>query len=85
NNNNGWIEADVPLLRELGVVADKPMVGPLVDEIVEPIVEAEEQVIAPVIDMDEDIPMMFGDDDFEDDDSGGFDEDEVWEVDEEWL
>ncbi|GKA25037.1 hypothetical protein Tco_0711070 [Tanacetum coccineum] len=85
NNNNGWIEADVPLLGELGAVADEPMVGPLVDEIAEPIVEAEEQVIAPVVDMDEDIAMLFGDDDFEDDDSEGFDEEEVWEVNEEWL
>ncbi|GJU56693.1 hypothetical protein Tco_1234459 [Tanacetum coccineum] len=58
NNNNGWIEADVPLLGELGVVADEPMVGLIVDEIVEPIVGAEEQ---------------------------GFDEEEVWEVNEEWL
>ncbi|GKD84649.1 hypothetical protein Tco_1355803 [Tanacetum coccineum] len=57
------IEADVPLLEELGVVADEPMVGLIVDEIVEPIVEAEEQ----------------------DDDSEGFDEEEVWEVNEEWL
>ncbi|GJT42755.1 hypothetical protein Tco_0951470, partial [Tanacetum coccineum] len=39
NNNNGWIEADVPLLGELGVLADEPMVGPIVDEIAEPIVE----------------------------------------------
>ncbi|GKF90451.1 hypothetical protein Tco_0274152, partial [Tanacetum coccineum] len=78
-NNNGWIEADVPLLGELGVVADEPMVGPIVDEIAEPIVEAEEQVIASVVDMDEDIAMLFGDDDFEDDDSEGFDEEEVWE------
>ncbi|GJT07646.1 hypothetical protein Tco_0842108 [Tanacetum coccineum] len=62
NNNNGWIEADVPLLGELVVVADKPMVGPLVDEIAEPIVEAEEN-----------------------DDSEGFDDKEVWEVNEEWL
>ncbi|GKB93508.1 hypothetical protein Tco_0979645 [Tanacetum coccineum] len=82
NNNNGWIEADVPLLGELGVVADEPMVGPIVNEIVEPIVEAEEQMIAPVVGMDEDIAMMFGDDDF---DSEGFDEEEVWEVEEEWL
>ncbi|GJT12662.1 hypothetical protein Tco_0859704 [Tanacetum coccineum] len=74
NNNNGWIEVDVPLLGELGVVADEPMVGPIVDEIAEPIVEAEEQVIALVIDMDEDIAILFGDDDFEDDDSEGFDE-----------
>ncbi|GJU91744.1 hypothetical protein Tco_1304167, partial [Tanacetum coccineum] len=83
NNNNGWIEADVPLLRELGAVADEPMVGPLVDEIVESIVEAEEQVIALVVDMDEDIAMLFGDDDFRDDDSEGFNEEEVWEVNEE--
>ncbi|GJV59561.1 hypothetical protein Tco_1465661 [Tanacetum coccineum] len=59
NNNNGWIEADVPLLGELGAVADEPM------------------VIALVVDMDEDIAMLFGDDDFEDDDSEGFDEEEV--------
>ncbi|GJT57588.1 hypothetical protein Tco_0992642 [Tanacetum coccineum] len=85
NNNNGWIEADVPLLGELGVAADEPMVGLIMDEIVEPIVEAEEQVIALVDDMDEAIAMLFSDDDFEDDDSEGFDEEEVWEVNEEWL
>ncbi|GKE55149.1 hypothetical protein Tco_1490305, partial [Tanacetum coccineum] len=85
NNNNGWIEADVPLLGELGVVADETMVGPMVDEVAEPVVEAEEQVIAPVVDMDEDIAMMFGDDEFEDDNSKGFNEEEVWEVNEEWL
>nr|GEX54571.1 hypothetical protein [Tanacetum cinerariifolium] len=46
NNNNGWIEADVPLLGELGAK--------------------------------EDIAMLFGDDDFSDDDSEGFeDEKEV--------
>ncbi|GKG64751.1 hypothetical protein Tco_0663727, partial [Tanacetum coccineum] len=28
--------------------------------------------------------MLFGDDDFEDDDSEGFDEEEVWEVNKEW-
>ncbi|GJT38087.1 hypothetical protein Tco_0937952 [Tanacetum coccineum] len=82
NNNNGWIEADVPLL---GSVADEPMVGPLVDDIAESIVEAEEQVIASVIGMDEDIAMLFGDDDFGDDDSEGFNKEEVWEVNEEWL
>ncbi|GJY35234.1 hypothetical protein Tco_0420612, partial [Tanacetum coccineum] len=85
NNNNGWIKADVPLLKELGVAADEPMVGPLDDEIVEPIVEAEEHVIASVINMDDDIAMLFVHDDFRDDDSEGFDEEEVWEVDEEWL
>ncbi|GKA80450.1 hypothetical protein Tco_0787046 [Tanacetum coccineum] len=86
NNNNEWIEAYLPLLGELGAEADEPMVGLLVDEITELIVEMEEQVIAPVIDMDEDIAMLFGDGDFNDDDSEGFkDEEEVWEVNKEWL
>nr|GEZ51548.1 hypothetical protein [Tanacetum cinerariifolium] len=43
-------------------------------------VEAEEEVIAPMVDMYEDIAMLFGDNDFEDDESEGFDEEEVWEV-----
>ncbi|GKE51189.1 hypothetical protein Tco_1486345 [Tanacetum coccineum] len=85
NNNNGWIEADVPLLVELEVVADEPMVGLMVEEVVEPVDEVEEQMITPVVDMDEDIAMLFGDDDFEDDASEGIDEEEVWEVNEEWL
>ncbi|GJX34819.1 hypothetical protein Tco_0246376 [Tanacetum coccineum] len=86
NNNNGWIEADVPLLGELGAEADKPMVSLLVGEIAKPIVEMEEQVIAPVIDMEEDIAMLFGDGYFSDDDSKGFEvKKEVWEVNEEWL
>ncbi|GJZ87696.1 hypothetical protein Tco_0659306 [Tanacetum coccineum] len=86
NNNNGWIEADVPLLGELGAEADESMVGSLVGEIAKPIVEMEEQVIAPVIDMEEDIAMLFGDGYFSDDDSKGFEvEEEVWEVNEEWL
>nr|GEV23452.1 hypothetical protein [Tanacetum cinerariifolium] len=59
NNNNEWIEADVPLLGELGVVADEPMVGLIVDEIVEPIVEAEEQVVAPMVDMNEGVADGF--------------------------
>ncbi|GKF96987.1 hypothetical protein Tco_0292808 [Tanacetum coccineum] len=61
------------------------MVGALVDKIVKLIVEAKEQVIAPVVDMDEDIAMLFGVHDFGDDDFEGFDEEEVWEVNEEWL
>nr|GEY71887.1 hypothetical protein [Tanacetum cinerariifolium] len=57
------------------------MVGLLVNEIAELIAEAEEQMIALVIDMEEDIAMPFGHDDFEDDDSEGIeDEEEVWEV-----
>ncbi|GJT87438.1 hypothetical protein Tco_1069155 [Tanacetum coccineum] len=35
--------------------------------------------------MEEDLAVLFGDDDFEDDASDRFDEDEVWEVNEEWL
>ncbi|GJW16901.1 hypothetical protein Tco_0024337 [Tanacetum coccineum] len=92
NNNNGWIEADVPLLGELGEMGepqggevDKPMVVPAIKEVAEPIDEAKEQMIALVVDMDEDIAMLFADDDFEDDASEGFDKEEVWEVNEEWL
>ncbi|GKB66026.1 hypothetical protein Tco_0927438, partial [Tanacetum coccineum] len=77
NHNYEWIKADVPLLGELGVVADESMVSPIVDEIAKPIVKAEEQVIAPVVDVDEDIGMLFCNDEFEDDDSEGFDEEEV--------
>ncbi|GKB98054.1 hypothetical protein Tco_0984191 [Tanacetum coccineum] len=93
NNNNGWLEADDYLLGELEAMADEPMVGPMVNEIAEqmivpaveevaePMVAAEEPMIAPVIDMKEDLIALFGeDDDFEDDDSEGFDEEEVWEL-----
>ncbi|GKB51643.1 hypothetical protein Tco_0902396 [Tanacetum coccineum] len=84
NNNNGWFETDMPLLGELGAEADEAMVGLVVGEIAEPIVEMEEHVIAPMIDMEEDIAMLFGDGDFSDDDSEGFeDEKEAWEVNEE--
>ncbi|GJR34373.1 hypothetical protein Tco_1210057 [Tanacetum coccineum] len=80
NNNNGWIEADVPLLGELGEMGkpqgaevDDPMVIPAIEEVAEPIDEAEEQMITLVVDMDEDIAMLFGDDEFEDEASKGFD------------
>ncbi|GJW51696.1 hypothetical protein Tco_0093047 [Tanacetum coccineum] len=93
NNNNGWIEADVPLLEELGekgepqgAKVDEPMVVHAIEEVAEPLVEAEEQMVALVIDIEEDLATLFGgDDDFEDDDSEGFDEEEVWEVNEDWL
>ncbi|GKG54149.1 hypothetical protein Tco_0557672, partial [Tanacetum coccineum] len=55
NNNNGWIEADVPLLGELEAELDEPMVAPVIDEAAEPIAKMEEQVIALVIDMEEDL------------------------------
>ncbi|GKC73137.1 hypothetical protein Tco_1119020 [Tanacetum coccineum] len=62
------------------------MVIPAIEEVAEPMVEAEEQMVAPVIDMEEDLVALFGeDDDFEDDDSKGFDKEEGWEVNEEWL
>ncbi|GKC86393.1 hypothetical protein Tco_1142110 [Tanacetum coccineum] len=86
-----WMEQNADIrdcvtVKELGAEADEPMVGSIVDEIPEPIVEMEEQVIALVIDIDEDIAMLFGDDDFSNDDSEGFEgEEEVWEVNEEWL
>ncbi|GJS79832.1 hypothetical protein Tco_0729713 [Tanacetum coccineum] len=75
NNANRLIEADVPLLGEmgepLGAEVDEPMVDPVIDEVAEPIAEGEEQVIAPVIDLEEDIAMLFSNDDSE-----GFEDDE---------
>nr|GEW84900.1 hypothetical protein [Tanacetum cinerariifolium] len=86
NNNNRWIEADVPSLGELRDEVDEPMIAPMIDKVAEPIAEGEEQVIALVIDVDEEIAMLFGDDDVSDDDSEGFkDGEEFWEVNEEWL
>ncbi|GJU86635.1 putative reverse transcriptase domain-containing protein, partial [Tanacetum coccineum] len=84
NNANGWIKEDVPLLGEkgepLGAEADKLIGSPVVDEIAEPIAEGEERVIASVIDVEEDIAMLFGADNFSDDDSEGFkDDEEIWE------
>ncbi|GKF08584.1 hypothetical protein Tco_0042808 [Tanacetum coccineum] len=91
NNMNRWIEADVPLLGEmgepLGAEVDEPMVDPVIYELAELIVEVEEQMVALVIDMEGDLAMLFGDDgDSGDDDSKGPEGDEeVWEVNEEWL
>nr|GEZ50240.1 hypothetical protein [Tanacetum cinerariifolium] len=66
--------------------ADEPMVGLVVDEIAELIVEMREQMVAPVIDVEEDIALLFDDDDFSDDEFEGFKDDEdVWEVNEERL
>ncbi|GJZ41102.1 hypothetical protein Tco_0587988 [Tanacetum coccineum] len=98
NNNNRWLEADDYLLRKLEAMVDEPMVVPAIEEVAEPVAEAEEeQVIALVVDMEEEqmdalvidmeegLAALFGDDDFEDDASDGFNEEEVWEVNEEWL
>nr|GFD30197.1 hypothetical protein [Tanacetum cinerariifolium] len=64
---NGWIEADMPLLGELGAKVDEPMIVLTIDEVAESIAKGEEQVIAPVIYVEEDIAMIFSDDDFSDD------------------
>nr|GFA37852.1 hypothetical protein [Tanacetum cinerariifolium] len=89
NNNNGWLEANDYLLRELEAMVNEQMIVPTIEEVAEPVVEAEEErVIAPVVDMEErrmDVPMidmeedlavLLDDDDFEDDASDGFGEEE---------
>ncbi|GJZ30495.1 hypothetical protein Tco_0575542 [Tanacetum coccineum] len=70
----------------LGAEVAEPLVDPVIDELAESIIEIEEQMVALVVDMEGDLAMLFGDDDFSDDDSEGFEDDEeVWEVNEEWL
>nr|GEV77963.1 hypothetical protein [Tanacetum cinerariifolium] len=84
NNTNRWIKADVPFLRKLGDMGeplgaevDEPLVDPVIDELAEPIVEVEEQMVAPVMDMEEDLAMLFGvEDDSSDDDLKGPEGDE---------
>ncbi|GJZ58162.1 hypothetical protein Tco_0613656 [Tanacetum coccineum] len=76
NNNNGWLAADDYLLGELEVMVDEQMVVPAVEE---------GKMDAPMMDMEEDLAVLFGDDDFEDDASDGFSEEEAWEVNEDWL
>ncbi|GKE83900.1 hypothetical protein Tco_1557642 [Tanacetum coccineum] len=74
NNNNGWLAADDFLLGELEAMVNEQMVVPAIEE-----------MDAPMMDMDEDLAALFGDDDFEDDASDEFGEEEVWEVNEDWL
>ncbi|GJX27039.1 hypothetical protein Tco_0233335 [Tanacetum coccineum] len=88
NNNNGWLAADDYLLGELEAMVDEQMVVPAVDEIAEQmVVPAVEEVAEPVVGVEEeqDLAVLFGDDDFEDDASDGFGEEEVWEVMKDWL
>ncbi|GKC63643.1 hypothetical protein Tco_1096241 [Tanacetum coccineum] len=89
NNMNGWIEVDVPLLGKLGEMGeplgtkvDEPIVDPMIDGIAEPIVKVEEQIVALVVDMEENLAVLFGDDDEsgDDDSEGPEDDEEVWEV-----
>nr|GEY47685.1 hypothetical protein [Tanacetum cinerariifolium] len=74
NNNNGWLAVDDYLLGELEAMVGEQMVVPAIEEVAE---AEEENVIAPVfdmeeghidvllIDMEEDLAMLFGkDDDF---------------------
>nr|GFB60061.1 hypothetical protein [Tanacetum cinerariifolium] len=104
NNNNGLLKADDYLLGELEAMANELMAILDIEEVAEPVAEAEEEpVTAPVVDMEEeqmatlemdieeDLAALFGedddleDDDFSDDNSKGVEEEEVWEVNEEWL
>nr|GEW81079.1 hypothetical protein [Tanacetum cinerariifolium] len=63
------------------------MVDPLIDELVESIVEVEEQMVAPTMDMEEDLAVLLGEDDDSgyDDSKGPKDDEEVWKVNKEWL
>nr|GEX26368.1 Ty3/gypsy retrotransposon protein [Tanacetum cinerariifolium] len=73
------------LLREIGepLGAEEMMVDSVIDEVAELMVEVEEQMVALVVDIKEDLAMLFGDDDFSDDGFEGFkDDEELWEVNE---
>nr|GEV83093.1 hypothetical protein [Tanacetum cinerariifolium] len=92
NNNNRWLEVYDYLLGELETMVDEPMAVPAIEEVDEPVAEAEEeQMAALVMDMEEDLAALFGeddnfeDDDFSDDDSEGVEDEEVWKVNEKWL
>ncbi|GKF95772.1 hypothetical protein Tco_0288507, partial [Tanacetum coccineum] len=72
--------------RALGAEVDEPLVDPVIDELAELIVKVEEQMVALVMDMEEDLAMLFSDDDFSDDGlDDNEDDEEVWEMDKEWL
>nr|GEU57007.1 hypothetical protein [Tanacetum cinerariifolium] len=64
-----------------GAEVDESLVDPLIDELTEPLVEVEEQMVALVIDMEEDLAMLFRvKDESSDDDFEGPEGDElVWE------
>nr|GEY26621.1 hypothetical protein [Tanacetum cinerariifolium] len=98
NNNNGWLTTDDYLLGELEAMVGEQMVVPAIKEVAEPVAEAEEeQVIAHVvgmeeghmdvlmIDMEEELAVLFGEDDDFENDFEGVDEEEAWEVNEDWL
>nr|GEV99487.1 hypothetical protein [Tanacetum cinerariifolium] len=74
NNNSGWLTADDYLLGEL-----EAMVIALVADM------EEGQMDVSMIDMEEDLSVLFGEDDDFENDSKGVDEEEAWEVNEKWL
>nr|GFA81756.1 hypothetical protein [Tanacetum cinerariifolium] len=98
NNNNEWLATGDYLLGELEAMVDEQIVVLAIEEVAETVAKAEEElVIAPVvdiekghmdvlmIDMEKDLAVLFvKDDDFKND-SEGVDEEEAWEVNEEWL
>nr|GEU55747.1 hypothetical protein [Tanacetum cinerariifolium] len=71
----------------LGAEVDEPLVDPVIDELAEPIVEVEEQMVAQVMGIEVDLVMLFGveEDSSGDDFEGPKGDKEVWEMDEEWL
>nr|GEU39619.1 reverse transcriptase domain-containing protein [Tanacetum cinerariifolium] len=74
NNNNGCLAANDYLLGELEAMVDEQMVVPVIEE-----------MDFLMIDMEEDLVGLFGEDDDFKNDSEGVDEEEAWEVNEEWL
>ncbi|GJX71911.1 hypothetical protein Tco_0309082 [Tanacetum coccineum] len=51
----------LPILGKLGAESGHLMDTPVIDEIVEPVVEIVEQMVAPMIDVEEDIAMLICD------------------------
>nr|GEW68789.1 hypothetical protein [Tanacetum cinerariifolium] len=72
NNNNGWLTADDYLLGALEAMVDEQMVVPVIEE------EGHMDVL--MIDMEEDLSVLFGEDDDFKNDYEGVDEEEAWEV-----
>nr|GEW55228.1 hypothetical protein [Tanacetum cinerariifolium] len=66
----------------LGAELDELMVDPMIDELAKPIVEIKEQMVPLTMDLERDLAMLFGDDN---DSKGPEGDEEVWEMDEEWL
>ncbi|GJZ74490.1 hypothetical protein Tco_0638955 [Tanacetum coccineum] len=74
------------------------MIIPAIEEIAKPVAVAEEehvialvvdvaegQMDAPMMDIEEDLAVIFGDEDFEDDTSDEDSEEEVWAMNKDWL